>query len=89
MENMKAKEKCLEELTEMIRGHQNVLTDPMNGCPEDFAEDYAPIEVRKCMETELAGATFEEIAAAIAKGRALAAEDYQEMFGQFMEEPNS
>ena len=79
---MTEKIKILEELTEMIRDHQNVLTDPMNGCPGDFAEDYAPIENRKMEEAEEAGATNEEIGWAVAEGYNKAQQDYQEIFGK-------
>jgi len=76
-----SKEKVLEELTELIRGNQMVLNDPMNGCPEDFAEDFAPVEAKKCLEAELAGATYGEITIAIAEGHRRAEKDLKELFG--------
>lgn len=78
---MMSKTKILKELTEMIRHHTNVINDPMNGCSEDFSEDYAPIENAKMEEAEEAGATQEEIGKALSEGYELADQDYQEMCG--------
>ena len=75
------KSKILKELTEMIRHHTNVINDPMNGCPDDFSEDYAPIENSKINPAEEAGATQEEISKALGEGYELADQDYQEMCG--------
>lgn len=63
------KKKILKELEEMFYHHTSVLIDPMNGCPGDFAEDYAPIEDYKISKATEAGATNEEIAKAIILGK--------------------
>lgn len=31
----------------MVRSHENILDDPLNGCPKDFANDFAPVEMKK------------------------------------------
>ena len=74
--------KILKELTEIIRHHTNVINDPMNGCPDDFAEDYAPIENAKMNEARNSRATEEEIGQALSQGYWLAEQDYEEMFGK-------
>ena len=79
---MKSKTRILKELENMIKAHQGVLDDPMNGCPEDFAEDFAPIEQRKIAEAYKAGATDEEIEKAMAEGSRKASEEHEKIFGK-------
>jgi len=73
------KEEILNDLTDMIRHHTNVINDPMNGCPEDFSEDYTKIENRKIWDARNAGATEEEIGDALSKGYWLAEGDFGEL----------
>jgi hypothetical protein len=77
-----SKEQVLKELENMVRNHQCVLTDPMNGCPEDFAEDFEPQESRKVAEAFQTGATYKEVTKAIAEGQRKASEDYEKIFGE-------
>jgi len=77
----------LEELEDMIRHHQNVVSglEPINGCPDCFSDYYAPIEQRKVLECSLAGATDEEIVHAIEEGRKKVDQDYVEIFARVIE----
>jgi len=69
------KRQMLRDFAEDVRNHDNVVNDPMNGCPGDFAEDFARDERRAILELYSVGATDEEIAKAEARGHELAARD--------------
>jgi aconitase B len=74
------KTKKLKEYAEMVSHHIQVINDPMNGCPDDFAEDYAKIEWRKKMELAQLGATDDEIGHARFQGQHKAEEALKRIF---------
>jgi hypothetical protein len=71
------KRRALKEFAETIQGQQSCLMDPMNGCPEDFAEDFARFNGKDVAKLWKLGATDEEIMRAEATGCMKARENWQ------------